>query len=536
MSSEAEELDAVLSSPVFFDAPIMARLLKYLGENHFSADRSSLNEYRIGVEALGRSADFDPSKNSCVRVEMHRLRARLRKYYETEGAEHSYRIMLQEGRYGLRFVRTEDERAALPAVSEEFKTLPKEPEFQSAPPITLPVKLPFKVDEQPVLPPGHQEHESSSVFTVSRRTLGVVATAIVLVCAVAWAWIAGRPHRNSLQSADASAATITVSAPGITGAKTSVRILAGHPNAEYIDRDGRTWQGDRYFTGGESVPVKLPYIQGTADPIIYQNAREGEFSYDIPVKNGKYDLRMYFVETTFGPGTFTGRGESSRVFSVFLNDRPLLTDFDILSDAGGNFRAFPRVFKGVSPGNDGMIHLRFSRGLDQPMINALELEPELGIGMNPIRIVMQDNSYVDHAGHKWISDQFAIGGMLAPHPSQAINASDPHLYDGERFGHFTYQIPVAAGRYTVTLHFMETFFGSENPRGDGDPRVFDIYANGSALLRNFSILKRSDGPDKEVSETFHGIEPNAAGLISLSFVPVKNYACVSAIEVTDEAQ
>ena len=31
------------------------------------------------------------------------------------------------------------------------------------------------------------------------------------------------------------------------------------------------------------------------------------------------------------------------------------------------------------------------------------------------------------------------------------------------------------------------------------------------------------------------MEPNAAGLIVLSFVPVKNYACISAIEVTDES-
>jgi hypothetical protein len=38
-----------------------------------------------------------------------------------------------------------------------------------------------------------------------------------------------------------------------------------------------------------------------------------------------------------------------------------------------------------------------------------------------------------------------------------------------------------------------------------------------------------------VTETFHGIEPNAAGLIVLEFIPVKNYACVNAIEVTDES-
>ncbi len=70
----------------------------------------------------------------------------------------------------------------------------------------------------------------------------------------------------------------------------------------------------------------------------------------------------------------------------------------------------------------------------------------------------------------------------------------------------------------------------------GPPRVFDVYANGVALLRNFDILAKAGGPNKQVAETFRGIEPNAAGLIVMSFVPVKNYACVSAIEVTDESQ
>jgi hypothetical protein len=195
-----------------------------------------------------------------------------------------------------------------------------------------------------------------------------------------------------------------------------------------------------------------------------------------------------------------------------------------------------RVFKGISPGSDGKIHLKFRRGFDQPRINAIELEPQLDGAMNPVRIVMQENSYVDPTGRKWSSDQYAIGGLLATHQNQVVNVADAHLYNGERFGHFTYQIPVAEGHYTVTLHFTEAFFGSENRRRDGAPRVFDVYANGAALLRSFNILEKAGGPNKVVTETFHGIEPNAAGVIALSFIPGEDYACVSAIEVTDESR
>jgi hypothetical protein len=212
-----------------------------------------------------------------------------------------------------------------------------------------------------------------------------------------------------------------------------------------------------------------------------------------------------------------------------------LISFDILSDAGGNYRAFTRVFKGVSPGNDGMIHLAFHRIFDQPMVNAIELVPEFSGRLNPVRIVMQQNSYVDHAGGIWSSDQYAIGGILATHQDPAATAIDSHLFDGERFGHFDYQIPVASGRYAVTLYFVESYIGAAHPRNNEEERLFDVYANGVALLRDFDILKKAGSPNKPVAQTFHNIVPNAAGLIVLSFIPVKNYACVSAIEVTDES-
>jgi hypothetical protein len=518
----------VLSSESFSEALTLSRLLRYLGERYFDENRSPLNEYRIGVEAMGRSVNFDPSRNSCVRVEMHRLRNRLRKYYETEGADHTFRIMLTEGRYGLRFVQIEDIPAFV-AEAEKLKSPRYESDFESAQLQRTKESAAVAIGAE-VAAPGRGSRLAGMAAIVA------VAVAVLISGVVAWVWISARAH-SRIPIASAASAPLSGGPVAVVAGTAPVLIMAGHSGAVYMDRNGRSWGADRYFKGGEEVTLKLPYIQGTRDPILYETAREGEFSYDIPVAAGRYELHLHFVEANFGPGTYSGRGESSRTFSVLLNDRPLLADFDIFSDAGGNFRALERVFKGISPGSDGIIHLKFLRGFDQPMINAIELDPEPGSGMNPVRMVMQDNSHVDRAGQTWQSDRYAIGGLLSTSRNPATNTTDPHLYDGERFGHFTYQIPVAAGsRYTVTLHFMEAFFGSESPQHDDSPRVFDVYANGVALLRNFNILAKAGGPDKVVSETFRGIEPNAAGLIVLSFVPDKNYACVSAIEVTDEAK
>lgn len=45
----------------------------------------------------------------------------------------------------------------------------------------------------------------------------------------------------------------------------------------------------------------------------------------------------------------------------------------------------------------------------------------------------------------------------------------------------------------------------------------------------------ADRPFKAVEKRFTGLHANAQGKLIVSFVPRKNYACVNAIEVLDEA-
>jgi hypothetical protein len=66
-------------------------------------------------------------------------------------------------------------------------------------------------------------------------------------------------------------------------------------------------------------------------------------------------------------------------------------------------------------------------------------------------------------------------------------------------------------------------------------REFDVFCNGIALLRDFDIYKEAGG-GHVLLKTFHGLKPNAQGKFVLSFVPVRNYATVDAIEVADESR
>ena len=66
-------------------------------------------------------------------------------------------------------------------------------------------------------------------------------------------------------------------------------------------------------------------------------------------------------------------------------------------------------------------------------------------------------------------------------------------------------------------------------------RVFDVYCNDTALLRNFDIFEEAGGTLAATDKTFHNVEPNAEAKLALSFVPVRDYACVNGIEVEDES-
>jgi hypothetical protein len=110
------------------------------------------------------------------------------------------------------------------------------------------------------------------------------------------------------------------------------------------------------------------------------------------------------------------------------------------------------------------------------------------------------------------------------------------LYVFHRFGHFTYTIPVAPdGRYTLRLLFAEHNFGPGRPGGSSaGRRVFHVFCNGEALLRNFDLLAEAP-PLTRVERVFRNLAPSAQSKLVLQFVPVRNYALVNAIEVLDES-
>ena len=67
LQQERAESDAVLQSGLFDKAPRLGTFFRYICERHLEGRGDEIKEYSIALEALGRSADFDPKKIRIVR-------------------------------------------------------------------------------------------------------------------------------------------------------------------------------------------------------------------------------------------------------------------------------------------------------------------------------------------------------------------------------------------------------------------------------------------------------------------------------------
>jgi len=315
---------------------------------------------------------------------------------------------------------------------------------------------------------------------------------------------------------------------------------------------GRRWEADRYYEGGVPQPGPRHFFPPVADDNPFKTMREAisadlsvpesqrQFRYDIPVRSGVYELRLYFADSFRQPdGDQQDDAQNYRHFHINLNGHPLLLDLDPVADAG-SAAVDVRVFRDVYPTSDGKIHLEFLSSWGKPaFVSALELTPGMPGKLNPIRLSARQSGFVDADGVHWSGDNYFIGGRTTRRKNPETAPKIPLLYTGERHGNFSYAIPVAPGSYTVKLHFMESFFSpliADAGCGGAGCRVFDVTCNGVLLLQDFDILQSAPGAFRPVVREFHGLHPNGQGKLLLSFSPKVNYAEVRAIEVIDEAK
>ncbi|QMU30465.1 Kelch repeat-containing protein [Adhaeribacter radiodurans] len=107
------------------------------------------------------------------------------------------------------------------------------------------------------------------------------------------------------------------------------------------------------WTGGETGPNSVP--KGAT-----------AFSYHIPVKNGQYLVRLYFVE-------LNKNGRDLRKFDIKLEGQFIQKNFDIYDAANGIHKAIYREYPVTI--SDGAVNLAFIRQVQNAKVSAIEIAP-----------------------------------------------------------------------------------------------------------------------------------------------------------------
>jgi hypothetical protein len=362
------ELNRLLASPAFRTSKRCREFLEYIIEHTIRGPAGALKERSIGVELFQLSQDFDTGQHTIVRVTANEVRKKLAQHYQAEnGAYHPVRIDLPPGSYSAAF------RWEAPAVEAPVA------ETQAAEP---PAAEPQAVEAHAAGTPPVQTHLPAFPNGLNRWLIAGAAAVLVVAGALSlWRW---RP----VNPASVDAKSVPVSSLGAAAASSgeSFRMIAG-TTAPYVDRGGRMWGPDRFFSGGNVLVRPSEKIFRTLDPDIYRHLRSGDFRYDIPLQAGSYELHLFFAET--GLADFISAessGEGQRLFRVFANGNPILTAFDVVADAAGSNIADERVFRNISPAADGFLHLTFNSMRSTAMLSGIEVLPVSPGKAKPVRI------------------------------------------------------------------------------------------------------------------------------------------------------
>jgi hypothetical protein len=94
-----QQIHRIIHSATFRNALTLQQLFQFVADKAVAGVTEGLKEYTIGVEAFGRREDFDPKTDPIVRVQIHRLRQKLKEYYDAEGGQDPILIEIPKGHY-----------------------------------------------------------------------------------------------------------------------------------------------------------------------------------------------------------------------------------------------------------------------------------------------------------------------------------------------------------------------------------------------------------------------------------------------------
>ena len=145
--------------------------------------------------------------------------------------------------------------------------------------------------------------------------------------------------------------------------------------------------------------------------------------------------------------------------------------------------------------------------------------------------------YKDRFGNVWAADQElgagktwgADNGMTIDRPDVGITGTEiVRIYETERYSMYSYKFTVPNGKYTVRLHFAETFEGIMGPA----ERVFSVSVPGHEVLKDLDLFE-TVGPLRPLVKEYKGVSVEN-GQLEIGFTPNVENPQICGIEIFAE--
>jgi len=150
-----------------------------------------------------------------------------------------------------------------------------------------------------------------------------------------------------------------------SGTTSAVQINSGGPAVS-------PFVADVDFTGGGTIDhantIDLSGVTNPAPMAVYQTARVGNFTYNIPgfAAGSSHTVRLHFAETFFSSA-------GSRTFNVSINGTQVLTGFDIFAAAGAKNKAIIEQFTETANAS-GQYVIQFTSVVNQSLVSGIEVQ------------------------------------------------------------------------------------------------------------------------------------------------------------------
>jgi endoglucanase len=134
-------------------------------------------------------------------------------------------------------------------------------------------------------------------------------------------------------------------------------------------------------------------------------------------------------------------------------------------------------------------------------------------------------SLTNSDGTVWLPDQnFADGETVERPDIQVANTTEPEVYKSEHFSMTSFLRPVPNGKYTVKLHFAETYEGIT----DKGQRVFSFNVQGQDF-KDFDVFDKAGGALRAYVVTVPVEVTN--GKLDITFTPNIENPEINGIEI-----